>query len=80
MHFLASLIWRLTLIQDTGSLGFGFKLIISFWRSMQIVFTDRVLPIIRCRDQVGGDKVSPCSMKITVAICLFCHCPEFALH
>ena len=53
-------------VPDT--LWFSFKLIIiGLWRSMQILFTNRALPIIRHRDQIGGE-VSPCSLKVTVAM------------
>ena len=46
----------------TGSFGFGFKLnIFIFRKSMQILFTDRALPTIRCMDQILGGK------SITVA-------------
>ena len=42
-----------------GSFGFSFKLIIFvFWKSMQILFTDRALPTIRHMDQILGGKVS----------------------
>ena len=38
-----------------GLFGFGFKLIIFvFQKSMQILFTDRVLPTIRNMDQILG--------------------------
>ena len=53
----------------TGSLEFGFKLIVFFfWKSIKKLFTDRVLPTVRCMDKILG-KVSPSpySPKITVA-------------
>ena len=34
---------------------------------MQISFTDRVLPTIRCTDQILRGEVSPCRLKITAA-------------
>ena len=52
----------------TGSLEFGFKLISLFsWKSIRILFTDRVLLTIRRMDKILG-KVSPSpySPKITV--------------
>ena len=70
MHFLVSLIQRPSLFPDTGLLEFGFKLIIIvLWRSMHILFTDRVLPTIRCRDQIRflqEEKVLPYSVKIMI--------------
>ena len=55
----------------TGSFGFGFKLIIFVFRkSMQILFTDRVLPTIRRMDQIlGGTSITVTLSrpKITVA-------------
>ena len=67
---LASLIQEPVFFQIyTGSLKIGFKLIIFFFRkSIQILFTDRVLPTIRRMDKILG-KVSPSpySPKITVA-------------
>ena len=53
----------------TGSLEFGFKLIIFFLRkSMRILFTNRALPTTRRMDKILG-KVSPSpySQKITIA-------------
>ena len=68
MHFLVSLIQRPSLFPDTGLLEFGFKLIIIvLWRSMHILFTDRVLPTIRCTDQILRWEVLPCRLKITAA-------------
>ena len=45
----------------TGSLEFGFKLIVFFflfWKGMQILFTDRAVPTISHMDKILG-KVSP---------------------
>ena len=44
----------------TGSFGLGFKLsIFIFQKSMQILFTDRVLPTIRHMDQIlGGECIT----------------------
>ena len=76
---LASLIviWEPIFFQiSTGLLELGFKLIVFFFRkSMQILFTDRALPIIRRMDKILG-KVSPSpySPKITVAyreLCIY---------
>ena len=53
----------------TGSLGFCFKLIIFvFQKSMQILFTDRALPTIRCMDQILKGENRP---KFTVANTFF---------
>ena len=44
-------------LPDTGSLGFGFNLIILvFWKSMQILFTDRALLTIKCIGKILGGK------------------------
>ena len=53
----------------TGSLEFGFKLFVFFfWKSMQILFTDRALPTIRRMDKILGNVLlSLYSPKITVA-------------
>ena len=51
MRFLPILIWRLILLPDMVSLGFGFRLIIIVLRKrLQILFTDGTLPTIRGRD------------------------------
>ena len=43
------------LLPDLYRFGFGFKLIIFvFQKSMQILFTDRALPTVRCMDQTCG--------------------------
>ena len=43
------------LLPDLYRFGFGFKVIIFvFQKSMQILFTDRALPTVRCMDQTGG--------------------------
>ena len=51
-----SLIRRPSLLSDTVSLRFGFKLIIVLGKSMQISFTDRALPTISRRDKTWGWK------------------------
>ena len=57
------------LLSYKGSLEFGFKLIVFFFRkSMLILFTDRALPTIRRMDKILGNvSPSPLSPKITVA-------------
>ena len=68
MRFLVSLIQRPSLFPDMGLLQFSFRLIIIvLQRSMHILFTDRVLPTIRCTDQILRGEVSPCRLKITAA-------------
>ena len=67
---LASLIRELIFFQIyTGSLAFGFKLIIFFFqKSMRILFTDRVLLTIKHMDKILGKfSLVPYSPKITVA-------------
>ena len=55
MQFLASLVQRLILLPDTGSLVFGFRLItIVLQKRTQILFTDRATPTIRGMVQIGG--------------------------
>ena len=71
-RFLANLMRSPILFQIyMGSFGFGFKLtIFVFWKSMQILFTDRVLPIIRHSDQIlGGTRITMAlsRAKITAA-------------
>ena len=53
----------------TGLLEFSYKLIVFFFhKSMQILFTNRVLPNVRRRDKtLGKVSPSPYSPKITVA-------------
>ena len=67
---LASLIRELIFFHIyTGSLEFSFKLIIFFfWKSMWILFTDRMLLTIRRMDKIFGKfSLAPYSPKITVA-------------
>ena len=68
---LASLIRRPIFLICTGSSGFGFKVIIFVFRkSMQILFTARVLPTIRRMDQIlegTSITVALSRPKITVA-------------
>ena len=54
--FLVSLIQRPSLLSDTVSLGFSFKLITVLRKSMWILFTGMALPTIRCRDKTWGWK------------------------
>ena len=77
-------IQRQFFLPDTSLLRFGFKLIIvNLQRSMQNVFTDRVLPIMTHWDKIlggGGGGGHFVVQILRQLMCLFCFHPDFAFH